>query len=281
MSFTYLLEQGEESSAEYFSDIDPSVLSRLTSTADACCSSDNETACFHGSQFGTISEHSTDGLGEASQTSSVEAFHVRTSQQRERAQESQASVLGSGVRWHELSVKYDRDTHSWRTHRCLWDEDLPWSSVTLPNWGLMRDGVLYQQPTPERRTSESESGFWPTPTTNGIDGGSHSRAAAKSRGMWPTPRANDAEKRGVIANDKRNGLPAAAMYATPPARDWKSGKASQATMERNSRPLSEQIGGLLNPDWVEWLMGWPIGFSALEPLAMDRFQQWQRSHGDC
>jgi DNA (cytosine-5)-methyltransferase 1 len=38
-------------------------------------------------------------------------------------------------------------------------------------------------------------------------------------------------------------------------------------------------GGPLNPTWVEWLMGWPLGWTALEPLAMDRFQQWLRLHG--
>jgi hypothetical protein len=37
--------------------------------------------------------------------------------------------------------------------------------------------------------------------------------------------------------------------------------------------------GQLNPAWVEWLMGWPIGFTALEPLATDRFQRWLRLHG--
>jgi hypothetical protein len=68
---------------------------------------------------------------------------------------------------------------------------------------------------------------------------------------------------------------------TPTARDWRSGKASEATMQRNSRPLSEKVGGLLNPQWVEWLMGWPIGQTDLEPLATDKFQQWRRSHGDC
>jgi hypothetical protein len=30
-------------------------------------------------------------------------------------------------------------------------------------------------------------------------------------------------------------------------------------------------GGRLNPTWVEWLMGWPIGWTDLEPLAMDRY----------
>ena len=38
-------------------------------------------------------------------------------------------------------------------------------------------------------------------------------------------------------------------------------------------------GGEMNPDWVEWLMGWPIGWTDLRPLAMDRFQQWRDSHG--
>ena len=37
-------------------------------------------------------------------------------------------------------------------------------------------------------------------------------------------------------------------------------------------------GGKLNPEWVEWLMGWPIGWTELKPLAMDRWQQWQQQH---
>lgn len=73
--------------------------------------------------------------------------------------------------------------------------------------------------------------------------------AAKARGMWPT---------------------AMETLATPTARDWKSGKASDKTMARNSRPLSEQIGGSLSPMWVEWLMAWPIGWSDLKPLEMDK-----------
>jgi len=40
-----------------------------------------------------------------------------------------------------------------------------------------------------------------------------------------------------------------------------------------------QAGGQLNPDWVEWLMGYPIGWTGLEPLEMDKYQQWLHSHG--
>lgn len=35
-----------------------------------------------------------------------------------------------------------------------------------------------------------------------------------------------------------------------------------------------EIAARLNPDWVEWLMGWPIGWTALRPLATDRFRSW-------
>lgn len=38
-------------------------------------------------------------------------------------------------------------------------------------------------------------------------------------------------------------------------------------------------GGQLNPDWVEWLMGWPIGWTDLKPLAMARWREWCVSHG--
>ena len=40
-------------------------------------------------------------------------------------------------------------------------------------------------------------------------------------------------------------------------------------------------GGGLNPEWAEWYMGVPIGFSAIEPLATDRFRQWLNSHCGC
>lgn len=33
-------------------------------------------------------------------------------------------------------------------------------------------------------------------------------------------------------------------------------------------------GGALNPDWVEWLMGWPIGWTSLEPLEDHRILAW-------
>jgi hypothetical protein len=43
--------------------------------------------------------------------------------------------------------------------------------------------------------------------------------------------------------------------------------------------LSCQAGGKLNPTWVEWLMGWPIGWTDCEPLATDKCRWPQRPLG--
>jgi hypothetical protein len=39
------------------------------------------------------------------------------------------------------------------------------------------------------------------------------------------------------------------------------------------------VGGRLSPTWVEWLMGWPLGWTDLKPLVMDKYQQWLEKHG--
>ena len=42
----------------------------------------------------------------------------------------------------------------------------------------------------------------------------------------------------------------------------------------NSSNAETESLGPLNPDFAEWLMGWPVGMTASAPLAMDRFQSW-------
>jgi hypothetical protein len=72
------------------------------------------------------------------------------------------------------------------------------------------------------------------------------------------------------------------MLATLTARDYRSGKASAATHERNARPLSEQLGGLLHPDFCDWYQGLPVGWSRGESAsthsATRRFRLWLRRH---
>jgi hypothetical protein len=130
--------------------------------------------------------------------------------------------------------------------------------------------------------------LWPTPTVTG----NYNRAGLSAKSgdglatavaKWPTPMAADSRgSSGRPAPGKQVQLvDAVRRVATPTARDWRSGKASQATHDKNSRPLSEPIGGSLNPTWVEWLMGWPIGWTDLRPLAMDKSPAAPPKRGAC
>ena len=43
----------------------------------------------------------------------------------------------------------------------------------------------------------------------------------------------------------------------------------------------QRTGGELNAEWIEVLMGWPIGWTGSTPLEMDKCQAWLRLHGAC
>ena len=43
--------------------------------------------------------------------------------------------------------------------------------------------------------------------------------------------------------------------------------------------LAHKDGGKPNPIWGEWLMGWVLGWTELEPLGTDKYQQWLEKHG--
>ncbi len=50
------------------------------------------------------------------------------------------------------------------------------------------------------------------------------------------------------------------LLPTPLARDWKCGSTMQR-VRRRACPLSDVAGGLLNPVFVEWMMGFPAGWT--------------------
>jgi hypothetical protein len=45
--------------------------------------------------------------------------------------------------------------------------------------------------------------------------------------------------------------------------------------EDERRSMAAGNGGELNPDWVEWLMGFPQGWTALEPLDQEVMDKWR------
>lgn len=147
-----------EFSAALCSDGEPSARSNGSPTPLAYCAPDKMTAFSRLSRFGATFKPLMANRGAELLTWYLAGFHARTLAPPERAQGSTAHDPECGVTWHESSVKYDRDSRSWRTHQCLWDEDLPESLVTLPKWGMTRNGVVYQRQPLAQYTSESDCG---------------------------------------------------------------------------------------------------------------------------
>jgi hypothetical protein len=150
----------------------------------------------------------------------------------------------------------------------------------------------------------NQANKWPTPLV--ADDGDKCSPANQREGLiqavrsWPTPRQEDGESAGMRhSRGVADTLTAVtATWPTPMTRDHRSIYAGEETMEKNSRPLSEaaSLFGLpdqpthdgppssrerrtLNPRFVEWLMGWPIGWTASEPVAMASCLWLQRMRG--
>ncbi|PXW18568.1 hypothetical protein BY447_0121 [Pantoea sp. JKS000250] len=192
------------------------------------------------SRFGLTCAVLTEQHGKELLMSFLAGFHVRTFQEPAKEQELKVSAQGSGERWQESSVRFDLNSCSWKTHLCLWEEDLQWYSVTLPKWGLMQNGVVYQHQTSERPISVTVSGLSPTPRASM---GSHGVAWCRAR-----------------TGDHRHNL-----------EDWLAHQHIQ-------NGGKETPGLNVNPNYAEWLMKWPAGWTDLKPLEMDRFREWQQEH---
>jgi hypothetical protein len=264
MSYTYLLEQGEESLAASYSDIPLSVLSRLNLTQEKCCSKDSETASCQSSQYGMMSAPLTESRGEERLMSSAEDFHAKTLVSQEKEQESQESVVDSGEKWHASFARWDRDSRSWKTRQCSLFEDLTECLAIFPRWGMMHNGELWELAMLAHLTEENESGLWPTPRS------------CSAMAATITPESAWNEKR----NPNLETIVGRRMWGNPKAQD-----SRHALTDRGKSNLGEQVAGLhnggkLNPNWVEWLMGWPIGWTDLKLLEMDKYQQWLHSHGE-
>ena len=136
-------------------------------TPQAYCAPDKMTAFSKRSLSGMTFKPLMENHGEELLMSYLAAFPVKISPAPEREQGSQENDPPCGSTWRELCLKCNPNTSSLRTVRCLWEEDLPLSSVTLPKWGMMRDGELWERTTLPRLTKETESGSsesWQTPT---------------------------------------------------------------------------------------------------------------------
>jgi DNA (cytosine-5)-methyltransferase 1 len=96
---------------------------------------------------------------------------------------------------------------------------------------------------------------------------------------WPTPTVYGNYNRKGLSPTSGDGLATAVQkWPTPTAHNAKETNAPSEA-NRNTPTRASACGGALNPTWVEWLMGWPIGWTDCDALATDRFREWLHSHG--
>jgi hypothetical protein len=213
-------------------------------TQQAYCAPDKMMAFSRLSQFGMTYKPLTETRGEELLTLYREDFHAKTSVPQEKAQELTENEAECGEKWRASFVKYDLDTSLWRTHQFSLLEDLDEFLETWPQWGLMRDGECWEQRTLEQAIRGTEFGL-------------------SENKKWPTPGASDAI-RGTSPNWK-------------PIRP--SGQPAQYPLNQALRDITGQTGRP-NPIFVEWLMGWPIRWTDLKPLEMDKSHCAQQQHGE-
>jgi DNA (cytosine-5)-methyltransferase 1 len=317
MSWLFSQVLVEEYLVENSLDGEQSVQSSGKPIQQAYCAPDKMTDFSRLSRFGMTFKPLTGIPGEELSMSSVVAFHVRTLVPQEKAQELMENDQECGEKWLASFVKYDHDSSSWKTHQCSLLGDLDEFSETWPQWGLMRNGECWEQRMLEQTIRGTGFGLSPdgkatfhTPNTTGLDGGSNSRKALKKRQeTWPTPTASQARSEGMILQMRQlveSGTTTVAeaeamiggsltpkrmsKWPTPVCQDsrhattrhldpknqhWKSnlGEVVMSLEQPN-------IGGRLNPTWVEWLMGWPLGWTDLKPLEMDKFHCAQQQLGE-
>jgi len=246
-------------------------------TQQAYCSPDRMTAYSRLSRFGMTFAPLTDDRGEALLMSYRAGFHARTSAPQERAQASTAHDPASGLKWHASLAKFDPATSSWRTVQPSLLGDLGESSVTWPRSGMTAGGRCWAQPMSALRTSGTESGLWPTPT---VAEGSKIPATANygQIGLNNHPRI-----RGAVDRPKQIK---SGKFPTPTAHNAKEGDYPAEFTRKTPSLNSVALGGKqtpqmpLNPVWVEWLMGWPLGWTDLKPLETAKFREWRQQHGE-
>lgn len=160
------------------------------------------------------------------------------------------------------------ESSHWRSTMC----SLTWSVRATPAKRL-----LFRLRASGHRTSESGSGLWHTPNvpnggrvnpldmtpTGKMPNGKKRQVGLEHQvrmvegGMWPTPHANCSTGAGTQGRQGGLNLQTAVRLLPTP----RVAMARQCRLESHHMPATS---GQLNPAWVEWLMGYPEGWTDLE-----------------
>ena len=253
----------------------------------AYCAPDKMTDFSRLSRFGMTYKPLTADLGEELLMSYLAAFHAPTFPQQEKGQESMEKPLECGEKWRGSFVKYDPDLFLWKTHQCSLLGDLDEFLETWPQWGLMRDGECWEQRTLEQSIRGTEFGSlqnkWATPTTMDKLPPKSAQALHREATQTRQGRSKPANLRDQVSNMKNWPTPVKSDHsARRPSKGWQgnSDLPSVVWTESGGRENPTMPPAQLNATWVEWLMGWPLGWTDLKPLEMDKSLSVQQQPGE-
>ena len=170
------------------------------------------------------------------------------------SKKGKTTTVTSGLRCSGLSESCARIASSVRMY--LESSRLPpgkwsriWSVQAITSSCLILRLRLSEHSTGERGFSSSASQMWPTPRANEYKDTLQS---------VPPSRLKDPGKCNLT-----QAIAMELMFATPCARDYRTGQRKRYDNPGRANNLNDQIGGQLNPTWVEWLMGFPPGWTDL------------------
>lgn len=208
-------------------------------------------------QSGMMSGHLTETLGVESWMSLLRVSRVNRFQSQANRKPTWTKEIAGKIPF-ALLEKSSLNGAYWKTSQGCLPALTDISDKYSRTWtkaGILQGGECYRLPELEHRISGRDCGLLPTP---------------KSTIWGDCPSERKRKSPDICAFVK--------MYPTPTVQDSKN-NANASQYSRNFLSLNTVVGGSLNPNWVEWLMGYPIGLTDLKPLAMDRFQQWLEKFG--
>ena len=166
------------------------------------------------------------------------------------SKKAKGTTVTSGLRCSELSESCARIASSVRTY--LESSRLPpgrwsriWSALAITSACSIMKLRLSELGTDGPGYSLSESQMWPTPTARDCKGANSLKHLTQ-----PKAPGNNHHVR-QLAN-------AVKLFTTPCAADAQGTHGGD-----NHRSLRTDVAGQLNPMWVEWLMGFPQGWTDL------------------
>lgn len=190
---------------------------------------------------------------------------VRTFHKLAEVPASQANAPAYGKRCSESFAKYDRASCLWRMSQLCLDGALEPYSETWPRSGTTLNGIAYRLPPSAPLINETEFGSWPTPRVGGQE---RYETRAKRKGH----KAAMSYLESAVDFHEKNQWPTPSATPRGPHSGRKVTKGGQTVSHNTGTSFGMTLetavkhsdgSGSLNPQWVEWLMGLPTGWTDL------------------